>query len=117
MKPDSPVHTIDVAHPPMRPEDVERFLRESVAKVRNSSGQSILKIVHGYGRSGRGGSTKEVVRNWLYRMRALHNGVIPGEEYTGFHEIVQKLRSQVGHYHDPDLTTPNPGITVVWIRK
>jgi len=101
----------------MRPDEVEQVLLQSVSTVRNTSGKELLKIVHGYGSSGRGGSTKEVVGNWLFRHRNLHLAVIPGEEYSLFHDTVQELRKRLGAYTDPDLITSNPGITVVWVKK
>lgn len=117
MKNHHPMQTIDVAHPPMRPDEVELLLLQSVSNTRNTPGIELLKIVHGYGSSGRGGSTRDVVRNWLYRHPNLYLAVIPGEEYTLFHDAVQELRKSLGPFADPDLSASNPGITVVWVKK
>ncbi len=55
--------TIDVAHPTRRPDEAEEDLLEAWSQVRNSSSLHILKIIHGYGSSGKGSATKELVRN------------------------------------------------------
>ncbi len=108
--------TVDVAHPPMRQEEVEETLRAALSRLNNLPGASILKIIHGYGSSGKGGTTKEVVLNWTYKNRSRFRSVIKGEEYTPFHQDVQRLRRELGLFDDIDLRAPNPGITVCWVK-
>ncbi len=108
--------TIDVAHPPLHPDVVEQDLLDAWSKVRNSSSLRILKIIHGHGSTGKGGSTKEVVRNWTFRNRNRFRAIIEGENYSMFDPEVQHMRSEIGQYNDSDLTRANPGITVVWIK-
>ncbi len=112
----SPLLTIDVAHPPRHPARVEEALMDAYATVRNSSVYRIIKVIHGYGSSGRGGSTRDVVRNWAFRMGDRFREVIPGEEYSLFHAKTQKLRASVGDYIDPDLGAENKGVTYVWVK-
>lgn len=112
----SPIHTIDVAHPPRHPDVVEGELLDAWAKVRNTSSLRILKIIHGHGSSGKGGSTKEVVRNWMFRNRDKFRAILEGEHYSTFDDGVQKMRAEVGQYTDNDLRNSNPGITVVWVK-
>lgn len=112
----SPLLTIDVAHPPRHPDAVESELLEAWSKVRNSSSLRILKVIHGHGSTGRGGSTKEVVRNWAFRNRNKLKGVVEGEQYSMFDAVVQEMRTEVGQYTDGDLQKQNPGITLLWIR-
>ncbi len=111
-----PVLSIDVAHPPRSPDSVELELEEAWARVRNSGAFRLIKIVHGYGSSGKGGSTREVVRNWAYRHRNRFRAVISGEDYSPFDDSTQLLRKVVGAFRDPDLGQSNPGITVVWVK-
>lgn len=111
-----PVLVIDVAHPPRRPGDVEDELLHALSEVRNSDSLRILKIIHGYGKSGKGGGTKEVVRNWAFRNRARLKSIINGEEYSLYDASTQEMRQQVGGYSDPDLGAANPGVTVVWVK-
>jgi len=85
-------------------------------KIRSSSGLYVLKIIHGHGSKGKGGSTKDTVRNWAFRQRGRFLAVIPGEEYSLFQDETARLRKDVGAFPDPDLGTPNPGITIIWIK-
>ncbi len=111
-----PLLTIDVAHPPRPADVVERELLEAWTTVRNSSSLRVLKVVHGYGSSGKGGTTREVVRNWAFVHRKHFKAVIAGEQYELFNSDVQEMRRDVGQYTDPDLQQANPGITVIWVR-
>ncbi len=112
----NPLLTLDVAHPPARQEAVEEQLLEALDRVRRSHDLRLIKIVHGYGSSGRGGATKTVVQNWLFCRRALVRGIVPGESYDLLDPVTQALRVEVGQYPDPDLGNANRGITVVWVR-
>ncbi|MBX2990590.1 MAG: hypothetical protein KF749_05390 [Bacteroidetes bacterium] len=112
----SVIHTIDVAHPPRHPDVVERELSAALSMVRNSKALCILKIIHGHGSSGKGGSTREVVRNWAFRQRSRVREVINGEDYEMYNADVQEMRGEVGQYPDIDLNCSNPGITVLWVK-
>lgn len=108
--------TVDVAHPPRHPDVVEKELFDAVMKVKNSSSLRVLKIIHGHGSTGKGGSTKDVARNWLFRHRSKLRAIIEGENYNLFDADVQEMRREVGQYTDTDLGNANLGITVVWVR-
>jgi hypothetical protein len=112
----SPLHTIDVAHPPRHPDVVELDLLDALARVRRSDSLRVLKIIHGYGSSGRGGSTKEIVKNVLFRQRSRCRSVIDGERYGLLDPDTEALRAEVGRFPDEDLDAANPGITIVWVR-
>ncbi len=112
----SPLLVLDVAHPPRRPEEVERALLEAWSEVRNSTVLRILKIIHGHGSSGKGGMTRELVRNWLFQNRSRFKGIIEGESYAMFDQTVTSMRGETGPFDDRDLDAANPGITIVWIR-
>lgn len=112
----SPILTKDVAHPPRHPDIVESELMDALSMVRSSSTLRILKIIHGHGSSGKGGSTKEAVRNWSFRQRARVKLVFNGEDYNLFNQNVQEMRKAVGNYEDSDLHHANPGITVLWVK-
>jgi hypothetical protein len=108
--------TIDVAHPPRRPVEVERALLDAWETVRNSHSLRVLKIIHGYGSGGKGGTTRESVRNWAFRHRGRFRGIIYGEEYALDDSATQDLRREVGQYPDRDLTMANSGITIIWVK-
>jgi hypothetical protein len=110
------LHTIDVAHPPRRPDVAEQDVLDGLAHVRGSDTVRVLKIIHGYGSSGKGGSTKDLVRNTLFRQRGRFLAVIDGERYGVFDPDTAAMRVEVGRFPDQDLDTANQGITVVWVR-
>lgn len=112
----SPVYIIDVAHPSRHPDRVEEDLVHAWSHVRNSSTLRVLKIVHGYGSRGQGGSTRESVRNWVFRNRLKFRDAIDGEDYTLHNAATAGLRKELGAYDDSDLNAANPGIIVVWVK-
>ena len=113
---ESPIFTIDVAHPPLPQQAVENLLLRTVSQLSNHPNTRVLKIIHGYGSSGKGGKTKEVVLNWTFRNKSRFRKVLKGEEYTPFNREVQEMRTEVGLFEDVDLRTPNPGITICWLK-
>ena len=110
------VLTIDVAHPPRRPEEVERALLDAWETVRNSPELRILKVIHGYGSGGKGGTTRELVRNWAFRHRVRFRGRVDGDDYSPQDSTTAEIRKEVGQYNDADLTMANPGITIIWVK-
>ncbi len=112
----SPVLVLDVAHPPLPPGEVEEELLRAWSQVRNSSSLRLIKIIHGYGKSGAAGSTKDVVRNWAYRNRTRLKGVVDGENYSLYDASTMHLRKEVGGYADADIGAANPGITILWVK-
>jgi len=112
----SPIHTVDVAHPPLPAAETEAILLQSWSEVRNSPTLRLMKIIHGYGSSGKGGSTREVVRLWGFRNRKKFRDIIDGESYNPYHAQVQEIRKELGLFEDQDLWTPNPGITIFWVK-
>ena len=112
----NPLLTIDVAHPPRRPEEVEAAILDAWEKVRNSSTLRLLKVIHGYGSGGKGGSTRECVRNWAYNRRTRFRAVVYGEEYSLLDSATIDIRREIGQYPDSDLTMPNPGVTIIWVK-
>jgi len=112
----SPLYTVDVAHPPRRPGAVEAELMDALEHVRNSSTARILKIVHGYGSSGRGGASRDTARNWAFRCQRMVRAVIEGERYALLDPATQEMRFEVGEYADADLGGQNSGITLVWVK-
>jgi len=113
----SPLLTIDLGHPPAPADEVESLLLDALTRVRNSPGLHLLKVIHGYGSTGKGGSTREVVRNWLYRHPTWSRMVVAGENYSLFNADLRPLCEELGTFDDPDLGSANPGFTLVWVRK
>jgi len=105
------VKTIDVGHPPLKPDQVEHQLDDLLLQAYRFSSLRVIKIIHG-----RSGNTKITVRNWLYKKRNRLRGIIYGENYTIFDKQTQEMHKEVGQFPDSDLETSNSGITIVWIK-
>jgi hypothetical protein len=86
---ESPLHTIDVAHPPRHPDAVEHDILDGLAHVRRS--------------------------NHL-RQRSRCVTIIDGERYGLLDADTEALRAAAGRFPDQDLDAANPGITVVWVK-
>ncbi len=73
-----------------------------------------MKLIHGYGSSGKGGRIRVEARACLIRMKERRAADDPGEEFTIF-ELRTPGRFQrcPGLRRDPDLERHNNGITVV----
>jgi hypothetical protein len=112
----SPMLTIDVAHPPRDPDVSVEQVVHALEEVRNSAVLRVLKVIHGYGKSGRGGSTRELIRNWAFVNSRHFRAAVYGEMYVLSNPVVQELRREVGQYADADLGAGNAGITVVWVK-
>jgi hypothetical protein len=112
----TPLLTIDVAHPPRHPDAVESALLDAWESVRNSPTLRVVKIIHGYGSGGKGGATRELVRNWAFRQRGRFRGIINGEDYSLLDPSTQDIRREIGQFPDSDLTMPNPGVTIIWVK-
>jgi hypothetical protein len=109
------IHTIDIAHPPLPVAEAEVMLDDTLRTFSLSSQQRVLKIIHGYGSGGKGGSLKTLVRNWAFVNRNRFKEIIDGENLSPFNPIVQQLLSAV-EVNLSDIGSPNEGVTIVWIR-
>jgi len=112
----SPILTIDVAHPPRSSDAVEAELLDAWTQIRNSGSLHVVKIIHGYGSTGKGGSTKAFVQNWAFHHKTKFKRVIDGTHYNLYDNDTQEMRKEVGQYTDPDLQRSNPGVTVIWVK-
>ena len=78
----------------------------------------IIKIIHGYGSSGVGGTNRIRLRNELNRMRESGRirDFIAGED---FHSSSERHRQYFNDFryltHDSDYRNKNPGITIIII--
>jgi hypothetical protein len=110
------IRVIDLAHPPLRPADVEEILLQEWMAARGTRAVRVIKVIHGYGSKGTGGATRQTVRNWASRMGSKLRGVIPGENYSMFDPGSRSMRKETGLGVDPDLDAGNQGVTYLWIQ-
>lgn len=83
------------------------------------SGVKAMKVVHGYGSTGKGGALRDALRKSLLRRKkeGVISGYVYGEKWSIFEpdarailEICPQLRS------DPDLDRGNEGVTIVLVQ-
>ena len=80
---------------------------------------AVLKLIHGYGSSGKGGKLRSAVRAVLTQARAERQigRVVWGEAWSIFDEDSRALLDRYPDLrNDADLEKANPGITLVEVR-
>jgi hypothetical protein len=107
--------TVNIAHPPLSGADAERLLDESLRAIRSASSHRVLRIIHGYGSSGKGGTLKETARNWCYSRRSQIRAVLHGEDATPFDARAQEIAQACGVSVTSDLGPANDGMTIIWV--
>lgn len=81
-----------------------------------SMGCTGLKIIHGYGSSGKGGKIRVQARSRLARMKGAGEirDYIPGEEFSIFNSATLAAFRRCGALRkDPDLERHNNGVTII----
>ena len=80
-------------------------------RTAKANGTHLVKLIHGYGSTGKGGAIRSAVRRELQGQVRLW---IPGEDFSPFSE---DTRQAVGRYpelaKDQDYARTNHGITIV----
>ena len=92
-----------------------------IAEIKDAKrdGVRVLKVIHGYGSSGKGGALCIGLRKsfGLRKKEGVIKDFIPGEEFSIFNEIALNLVEAVPELRgDPDLEATNEGITVLWLK-
>ena len=96
-----------------------RLLLSGLENAR-ASGHREVKLIHGYGSHGVGGSIRRDTRTTLLHLQEEGQilGFIPGEEFGPFSELCrQALAKDWELTRDPDYARGNSGITIVLLRK
>ena len=82
-------------------------------------GLRVLKIIHGYGSSGKGGTLCHGLRK-SFALRKKEGAIkdfVAGERWSVFEPVALSLLETVPELRgDPDLNATNEGVTLVWIR-
>ena len=99
--------------------DEARRLVIAEIKEAKRAGAKVLKVIHGYGSSGKGGALCVGLRKsfGLRKKEGVIKDFIAGENFSIFNptvlamlEVVPQLRG------DPDLNATNEGVTVLWLK-
>ena len=79
-------------------------------------GCGAIKIIHGYGSTGKGGRIRTETRRYLedQKRKGLIRDFIPGENFSIFDEGTRRAFDQCGDLRrDSDLERHNNGVTIV----
>jgi hypothetical protein len=99
-------------------EEARKLVIEEIRRVKGS-GIRVLKVIHGYGSSGKGGKLCTGLRK-SFRLRkkeAVIRDFVAGEDFSIFDNRTLTLLEAVPELRgDPDLNATNEGVTVVWLR-
>lgn len=99
-------------------EEARRRVADAIRQARRS-GVRALKIIHGYGSTGKGGKLCIGLRKSfaLRKKEGVIKDFIPGEDFSIFDARVLELLEAVTELRgDPDLNATNEGITIVWLK-
>ena len=93
-------------------------VRRVTYNIRNGKawGASAIKIIHGYGSTGKGGKIRIEVRRYLNEQKAkgFVREVIPGEEFSIFSAATIRAFDACGELRkDHDLERHNNGMTII----
>lgn len=99
-------------------DEARRLVIDEIRKAKRDRVR-VLKVIHGYGSSGKGGALCVGLRK-SFVMRKKEGTIkdfIPGESYSIFNNAVLAMLDAVPELcGDADLNATNEGITVLWIK-
>lgn len=93
-------------------------LRQSLVTAR-ARRVRVVKLIHGYGSSGRGGAIKAAVRRELAQRKQSGQikEYVPGEEFSPFYDNARRAVDMAPELRkDGDYTRTNQGITIVVLQ-
>jgi hypothetical protein len=107
--------TLNIEHGYSSQKEARLTLDNYIKKLDKTT--KIIKIIHGYGSSGAGGSIKKMVNSYLKRLK--NEGIIkdylPAEaikDLMGFDQTIIKYKVYIKD--DSDFKRGNPGITYIF---
>src|SRR5512137_1104143 len=99
-------------------DEARRLVIEEI-KLAKRVGARVLKVIHGYGSSGKGGALCVGLRKsfGLRKKEGVIKDFVAGEDFTVFNDTVLALLEAVPELRgDPDLGAIYEGITVLWLK-
>lgn len=99
-------------------EEARRLVADEIRQAKRERVR-VLKVIHGYGSSGKGGRLQVGLRKsfGLRKKEGVIHDFVPGEEFSIFEEKTLRLLEEVPELRaDPDLNATNEGVTVLWLR-
>ena len=99
-------------------EEARRLVIGEIKRAKHD-GVKVLKVIHGYGSSGKGGALCVGLRKsfGLRKKEGVIKDAIAGEDFSIFNEAVLDLLEAVPELRgDPDLGATNEGVTILWLK-
>jgi hypothetical protein len=99
-------------------DEARRSVIEEIKRAKRE-GVKVLKVIHGYGSSGKGGALCIGLRKsfGLREKEGVIKDFIEGEDFSIFNDTVLALLEAVPELRgDPDLDATNEGITLIWLK-
>ncbi len=99
-------------------DEARRLVIETIKQAKRERVR-VLKVIHGYGSTGKGGSLCVGLRKsfGLRKKEGVIKEFIAGEDFSIFNDPVLALLEAVPDLRgDPDLNATNEGITVLWLK-
>ena len=99
-------------------DEARRLVVEEIRKSKRE-GVCVLKIIHGYGSSGKGGALKHGLKKSfaLRKKEGVIKDFVTGEDFTIFNPVVLAMLEAVPTLRgDPDLSNTNEGVSVLWLK-
>src|SRR6266478_1275676 len=99
-------------------DDARRLVIGEIKRAKRD-GAKVLKVIHGYGSSGKGGALCVGLRKsfGLRKKEGIIKDFIAGEEFSIFNDTVLALLEAVPELRgDPDLGATNEGVTILWVK-
>ena len=99
-------------------DEARRLVMDEIRAAKRE-GVRVLKIIHGYGSSGKGGKLNFGLRKsfMLRKKEGVIKEFIPGEHFSIFNPTVLTLLEAVPELRgDPDMDATNEGVTILWLK-
>ena len=99
--------------------DEARRLVIAEIKQAKREGVKVLKVIHGYGSSGKGGALCVGLRKsfGLRKKEGVIKDFVAGEAFSIFNPTVLAMLEAVPELRgDPDLSATNEGVTILWLK-
>lgn len=93
-----------------------KSLMSQSLRTARATGSRVVKLIHGYGSSGKGGAIRAAVRRELEerRRQGQITAYIPGEDFSPFNADARQAVARCPELaRDRDYTRTNHGITIV----
>jgi hypothetical protein len=99
-------------------DEARRLVIEEIKQAKRE-GVKVLKVIHGYGSSGKGGALCVGLRKsfGLRKKECVIKDFVVGEDFSIFNDTVLALLEAVPELRgDPDLGAINEGVTIIWLK-